>query len=350
MRKIMMIGALLLTVAAVAQTPYDIKGTTPEGVKTVYLYDVNARYAIIDSAQVSNGHFALAGQADTDEVLGVGNIKTGFALLMNDGQPVTADMANFTLKGSAQNEAINGYDRELYEMDRRAEQLELQAKANPSNKEALAKEAKALYDKRDERLMAIVNELINQKIVVPFLRDAVYEMNYEQLANLCQPSRPYANHKAMELPRRLMKNLEKRAPGIAFHDITLEDMNGQSHALSEWVGKGNYVMLDFWASWCGPCRREMPNVVANYAKYHAKGFQVIGISLDNKKEAWQGAVKQLGMEWPQLSDLKGWQAAAAALYGISSIPASVLISPEGKIVAIDLRGDKLGSTLEEIYK
>ena len=143
--------------------------------------------------------------------------------------------------------------------------------------------------------------------------------------------------------------LDKRKPGSMFKDMTMNDMDGKARSLSEWCGKGNYVLVDFWASWCGPCRQEMPNVVDNYNKYHAKGFEVIGVSFDSNAAAWKSAVKRLGMAWPQLSDLKAWKSAAASLYGIMGIPANVLIDPAGKIVAIDLRGAGLGIKLKEIY-
>lgn len=207
----------------------------------------------------------------------------------------------------------------------------------------------ALSEKVEARQMEIIRENLDNMIPAAFIGDMAYSLSYDQLKELCNPARPFYNHPAMKLPKRLLEGLEKRLPGKFFTDMTIPDMDGKDRKLSEWLGKGQYVMIDFWASWCGPCRQEMPNVVANYAKYHDKGFEIIGISFDRTAEPWKKAVEQMKMTWPQLSDLGYWQSAAVDVYGISSIPASILFDGEGKIIATDLRGDKLGQKLQDLY-
>ena len=234
--------------------------------------------------------------------------------------------------------------RALHEKDPNGEIPENKAKAK-----ILSDRLDSLGNEQLKLIKEIIRDNRDNELPAKYIKEAMYQFSYEELKDALDPKTAYYNSPDLDIPKKLLAGYEKRRPGIQFHELEMQNTDDRYVTLSQWVGNGNYVLVDFWASWCGPCRQEMPFVVTAYDKYHGKGFNVVGVSFDQKKDAWVKGIQQLGMKWPQMSDLKGWKCAASEAYGISSIPSNVLVDPTGKIVAMDLRGEKLLGKLKEIY-
>lgn len=155
------------------------------------------------------------------------------------------------------------------------------------------------------------------------------------------------NTQYVKVLQGLADTQETVLPGNKAPDFTSTGPDGTEVRFSDHLGN-DYVLLDFWAAWCGPCRKENPNLVEVYKTYKDKGFSIFGVSLDKSKEAWLKAIETDGLIWTQVSDLSFWNSKAAARYGVRSIPANILIAPDGTIVARNLRGDDLKEKLAEL--
>ena len=340
------------------QVKYAISGSFSENGKMVYLIDKLTEKAI-DSVAVADGKFTFSGTADKDALMGVMVGKKSWEIqFFNDGTPVVVNINDSTLTGSPQNERLAKYDVEGYIPMRN-----LHAKtARMTREEMLAKEDELMdeMNKAIDSEIALANRLFKEErntlIPVAFAQLYFMDNGLEAYDELVKAQVVFANHpylkKAKEDIEEMVKprdNPKTAFIGQQFTDLEMADPDGKMHKMSELVGEGKYVLVDFWASWCGPCRAEMPNVLEAYNKYHDKGFEVIGISFDNKKDAWVKAVGQLNLPWLQLSDLKGWQCAAAPIYKIDAIPDNILIDPQGKIIDRALRGKSLHNRLQQIF-
>ena len=343
------------------EVSYVINGTCPSDVNEVILTDAATRYSPIDTIKVTNGKFTYQGKSQENTFLGLTTNGNHHVIFIADGTPVSIDMSTSIVKGSALNEKLNKVDLHLDEINGKGMKL-IEPYMNAQKEGKSEKELLELSASITEGLKPIQDELTayckqvikeNQDNVIPafVIPNVMYDYSFEELKEITDSKYVYANHPMMAPLKRYIVEEEKKQAiiGKQFIDLEENDVDGKAHKLSEYVGKGNYVLIDFWASWCGPCMAEMPNVKANYEKYKAKGFNVVGLSFDRAKEPWVKTIKEKELNWVHLSDLKFWQSIAASTYSINSIPASLLVDPTGKVIARDLRGDNLGNKLAEIY-
>lgn len=163
-------------------------------------------------------------------------------------------------------------------------------------------------------------------------------------------SQPSVQQRKPALHQQQRRSIVNKSSRKRFTDVGgLRDMKGKQHRLSDYVGKGNYVLVDVWASWCGPCMREMPEVKECYKKYKRKGFTIVGVSLDDKDRAWKDCIKNNRMNWIHLTDYKGWYSTIVNTYRIQGIPYNFLCDPRGNIIAENLHRGELEMALKEVY-
>ena len=363
MKKLVIAVLTVLAAAGCAKdtAKYVISGTGLEDGAVVRLVDQISMEAI-DTAVVADGTFALKGKAGKDAFLALSADGSNWTFpLINDGEALEFDFEDHAVDGSDLNEKIAECDRKtdalLVEYNTFFNEL---VKLPEEEQMAKMPEHDVWYKKLSDCLLGVIEENMDNLVPVAFIRNLLSLSGPDKFNELLASNAPFTQHPyVLDLKRRIdesearQKEADEKKQAIIgqkFLDLEEADPDGNQHKLSEYAGQGKWVLVDFWASWCGPCKAEMPNVVNAYKKYHDKGFEVVGLSFDREKEPWVEAITSWEMPWIHLSDLKYWQTVATEVYNVNSIPDNLLIDPEGTVVARCLRGDALEAKLAEIFK
>ncbi|MGN7723762.1 redoxin domain-containing protein [Chitinophaga sp. 22620] len=320
----------------------------------VYLSIPVADSAKTDTIPVKDGKFTWAGEtAEPVKVYLMFPTRFFDFFLENADIRISghADSLNkLRVAGSASHDEHLAYRASIKHITDQEEQLYgkyEEVKGNDSAKAAWEGQLDVLRKQRRKETMNYITAHPKSPVSLSLLSDMAVTGEYKQLDSLYQMLDTSAQLTAVggRLGKRIAI-LKKSAIGEPMIDFAQPDVNGKPVKLSDFRGK--YVLLDFWASWCGPCRAENPNVLKAYNTYKDKNFTVVGVSLDDSGEKWRKAIEEDGMPWVQLSDLKGFKNEVASQYGIQAIPSTFLVNPEGVIIAKDLRGEALHKKLEEL--
>lgn len=292
--------------------------------KIVYLQQYeNKIYKVIDSAKIEKGKFHFESSVVLPELYGIS--------IGQDGSPLPVFLENGLIQ---------------VDIDKKQDHPTIRVRGSKAQEhfESLRNSARNLS----------AEEFIKQdptSIVAAYalFRNYSYELSPEEITRhlgLLSPALKETQY--VKILQDLVTKQRAVAPGNKAIDFVSKDTEGKEVRFFDHLGKG-YVLLDFWAAWCPPCRKENPNIVAAYQRYKGQGFSVFGVSLDKEKSAWLKAIQDDGLQWAQVSDLAFWNTEAAALYGVRFIPSNLLIAPDGTIVAKNIKGEELQRKLEEIY-
>lgn len=358
MKKIAMMAMAALTmVACQNKNAYTISGTfenAGEG-DSVSLQLVEGRKLVdLQKVPVVNGKFEFKGVADSVQIAAVTMGDAFCQFFLEPGQ-IKVDLKlgqmSYAL-GTPNNNAYESFMSDMKALEEEYAEIARNAQ-NPDLTEAQRAEVKAQMSSFEEKYYQAIKNSIADNVGNDFglynLTNSYYYYAPEELAPVLEgyiaafPN----NARLQQLKKHNDLSLETSV-GKQFKDFEMADVDGNMHKISEYVSANKVTLIDFWASWCGPCRAEMPAVKAAYEAYKGKGFGIVGVSLDNNKDAWTASIKNLGMEWAQISDLKGWNCEGAKLYGVNSIPATVLVAQDGTILARNLRGEAIQEKLAEL--
>jgi peroxiredoxin len=258
------------------------------------------------------------------------------------------------MKGSEDDKAMQAYQKAFAPLIKHAQELNAEASKISADDEAAKQAFREKAGKFSEEVATTGKNFIKDHskdiasiwVLMNELRTRLSPEDFDQLFTGLDNG--LKETKYGKAAAKYLRDMKGEAENVEADDFELPDVNGNKVKLSSFRGK--YVLVDFWASWCGPCRQENPNVVKAYNRFKDKNFTILGVSLDQQKDRWLAAIRQDNLTWTHVSDLQGWRNEAAQLYNINAIPANLLIDPKGRIIGRNLRGRALEAKLEQIFK